>query len=230
MKVGVWALGLYPLVRVLWPIWREGFFGGGLGADPIQRVLDHTGWWTIIFLITTLAVTPARRITGRNELIKLRRLLGLFAFFYATLHFSIYVGLDQFFGWDFILEDIVERPFITFGFLAWVVLLALAVTSTRGWIRRLGKGWTRLHRLVYLAGLLGVIHYYWRVKADTRAPAVFAAIFVALMLLRLRWPAPKSNAPPRREPGGASGRSVGAGAGSIPRTGHPSGGPRSPGS
>lgn len=199
LKLLVWGLGLYPLVRIAVPVAREGVFG--LGADPVQRVLDHTGWWTLSFLMITLAVTPVRRMTGRNELIKLRRPLGLFAFFYATLHFGIYIGLDQFFGWSFILEDIAERPFITVGFAAWVTLLALAFTSTKGWIRRLGKRWTLLHRGVYLAGLLGVIHYYWRVKADTRAPLVFAGIFAILMLLRLR---ARQKKPRRGEPGGAS--------------------------
>lgn len=183
LKTLVWILGLFPLARVAWWL-RDGLFG--LGANPIERLLHHTGWWALVLLLVTLAVTPLRRLTGRNELIRLRRPLGLFAFFYATLHLGIYVGLDQIFGWAFILEDVAERPFITVGFAAWLLLLPLAVTSTRGWIRRLGKAWTRLHRLVYLAAVLGVIHFYWRVKADTRLPLVFAAVFLVLMALRIR--------------------------------------------
>lgn len=188
LKAGVWVLGLFPLARVAWWL-RGGPYG--LGANPIERVLHHSGWWTLALLLVTLAVTPVRRLTGRNELIKLRRPLGLFAFFWATVHFSIYTGLDQGFAWSFILEDVIERPFITVGFAAWVVLLLLAVTSTRGWIRRLGRRWTLLHRGAYLAAVLGVVHFYWRVKADTREPLIFAAVFVALMLLRARWPRPR---------------------------------------
>lgn len=184
LKAGVWGIGLFPLARVAW--WtREGVYG--LGANPIERVLHHTGWWALALLLLSLAVTPLRRITGRNELIKLRRPLGLFAFFWATVHLGVYVGLDQIFAWDFIVEDVVERPFITIGVAAWLTLLPLALTSTQGWIRRLGRRWTRLHYGVYLAAVLGMIHYYWRVRADTREPLVFAALFVALMALRMRW-------------------------------------------
>lgn len=184
LKIGVWALGLFPLARVAWWV-REGVYG--LGANPIERVLHHSGWWTLALLLMALMITPLRRITRRNELIKLRRPLGLFAFFWATVHLGIYLGLDQLFDWEFIVEDVVERPFITVGMAAWIVLLPLALTSTRGWIRRLGRRWGLLHRAVYLAALLGVIHYYWRVKADTREPLIFAAVFVAVMALRMRW-------------------------------------------
>lgn len=184
LKLGVWGIGLFPAARVAW--WaREGVYG--LGANPIERVLHHTGWWALALLLLTLAVTPLRRITGRNELIKVRRPLGLFAFFWATTHLGIYLGLDQLFAWDFIVEDVVERPFITVGAAAWLTLLPLAVTSTRGWIRRLGRRWTLLHRGIYLATALGIIHYYWRVRADTREPLIFAALLVAAMALRMRW-------------------------------------------
>lgn len=184
LRALVWGLGLFPLARVAW--WtREGIYG--LGANPIERVLHHTGWWALSLLLVTLAISPARWLTGRNELIKLRRPLGLFAFFWATVHLGIYLGLDQLFAWEFILEDVLERPFITVGVAAWLILLTLAVTSTRGWIRRLGRRWTLLHRGIYLAAPLGVIHYYWRVRADTREPLIFAAIFAALMALRLAW-------------------------------------------
>jgi sulfoxide reductase heme-binding subunit YedZ len=186
LKVGVWGLGLFPLAQVAWWL-RDGLIG--LGANPIEKILLHSGWWTLVLLMATLAITPLRRVTGRNELVKLRRPMGLFAFFWATMHLGIYLGLDQFFEWRFIWEDIAERPFITVGFTAWLILLSLAFTSTRGWIRRLGRKWTLLHRGAYLAGLLGIIHFYWKVKADTREPLIFAAVFVGLMALRMRWTA-----------------------------------------
>lgn len=197
LKAIVWLLGLYPLGRVAWWL-RDGLIG--LGANPIERVLHHTGWWALVLVLATLAVTPLRRITGRNELVKLRRPLGLFAFFYATVHLGIYIGLDQVFAWTYILEDVAERPFITVGALAWILLLPLALTSTRGWIRRLGRRWTLLHRLIYAVAVLGIIHFYWRVKADTRVPLLFAAVFVALMVLRMSWTR-RTNATTPRRPG-----------------------------
>lgn len=184
LKGLVWALGLLPLARVAWWL-REGVYG--LGANPIERVIHHSGWWTLTLLLVTLLVTPLRRVTGRNDLIRLRRPLGLFAFFWATVHLGLYVGLDQLFAWGYIIEDVVERPFITVGFAAWLVLLPLAVTSTRGWIRRLGRRWSLLHRGIYVAAVLGMVHFYWRVRADTSEPLIFAAAFVALMALRMRW-------------------------------------------
>lgn len=184
LKAGVWTLGLFPLAQVAWWL-REGVFG--LGANPVEKVLHHSGWWALALLLVTLAVTPFRRLTGLNELIKLRRPLGLFAFFWASVHLAIYLGLDQLFDWTFIAEDIAERPFITVGFAAWLILAPLAITSTRGWIRRLGKRWSLLHRSIYLAMLLGLVHYYWKVRADSGEPLVFAALFVALLALRMRW-------------------------------------------
>lgn len=158
---------------------------GRLGANPIEEITHRTGWWALLLLTSTLAVTPMRRLTRRHELIRYRRLLGLFAFFYGTLHFLTYLVLDQFFAWSYILEDIVDRPFITVGFTAWLILVVLAVTSTRGWIRRLGKRWQRLHRLVYASALLGGLHYFWKVKADTREPLVFLTIIGVLLVVRL---------------------------------------------
>jgi methionine sulfoxide reductase heme-binding subunit len=184
LRAAAWALGLYPLARAAWWL-RDGL--RGLGANPIERILHHTGWWALILLLIALAVTPLRRITGLNQLARLRRPLGLFAFFYATLHLAIYVGLDQFFAWAFIMEDLLERPFITVGFLAWFLLLPLALTSNRASIIRLGRRWVLLHKLVYLAAPLAVIHYFWRVRADTRAPLLFAATLVVLMALRIPW-------------------------------------------
>ncbi len=145
------------------------------------------GDWTLVFLLLSLSVTPLRRITGWNRIIKVRRLLGLFAFFYASLHFLVYLGLDQGFAWSFIVEDVMDRPFITVGFTALILLLPLALTSTRGWIRRLGKRWRRLHRLVYVAAGLGVVHFYWKVKADTFWPLVAGGILAVLLLARLPW-------------------------------------------
>jgi len=130
----------------------------------------------------TLTVTPVRQITGLGWLIKLRRMLGLFAFFYASLHFAIYLGLDQFFAFDYILEDIAERPYITVGFAALLILIPLAVTSTKRMVKRMGgRRWSRLHKLVYLAAALGVLHFLWLVKADVRGPAIFAGLLAALL-------------------------------------------------
>jgi sulfoxide reductase heme-binding subunit YedZ len=160
------------------------FFRDRLGANPIEETMHRLGWWGLVFLTLSLAVTPVRRITRWNRLVRYRRFVGLTGFAYLTLHFLSYVVLDQFFAWSYILEDIVERPFILSGFVAWLLLVPLAVTSTRGWIRRLGSRWTKLHRLVYVAGLAGVLHYYWKVKADTQEPLVFALIVLLLLLLR----------------------------------------------
>jgi sulfoxide reductase heme-binding subunit YedZ len=157
---------------------------GDLTANPLELLTNWTGYTTLVLVMVTLAVTPVRRLTGWNGVIRLRRLIGLFAFFYACIHFSIYIGLDIFFDWGRIIEDILLRPYITVGFTAFVLLIPLALTSTKGWIRRLGKRWQKLHRLIYAVGALGVLHYYWKVKADTREPLVFAAIFIVLILLR----------------------------------------------
>lgn len=184
IKLGVWALALLP-AGVLG--WRA--FHGDLGANPIEEITHETGWWALFLLLAALSVTPIRRITGWHRVIRFRRLIGLFAFFYATLHFLTYLVLDQFFAFGYILEDIAERPFITVGFAAWLILLSLAATSTRGWIRRLGRNWQRLHRLAYAAAALGGIHFYWKVKADTREPLIFLTVLAVLLALRLpdRW-------------------------------------------
>jgi sulfoxide reductase heme-binding subunit YedZ len=180
LKPAVFLAALSPFAYL---IWRAVM--GQLGANPIEQVELVTGRWTLRLLMITLAVTPLRRLTAWHEVIRLRRMLGLFAFFYATLHFTTYVGIDQFFAWGFILKDIGKRPFITVGFAAFVLLVPLALTSTKGWIRRLGRGWQRLHRLVYLSAVGGVVHYYWKVKADTRDPLFYAAILTALLAVRL---------------------------------------------
>jgi sulfoxide reductase heme-binding subunit YedZ len=178
-KAGVWIAALTPAAWLAWRAARR-----DLGANPIEELALATGWWALFLLTLTLAVTPVRRITGINRVIRFRRLVGLFAFFYATLHFLTYVVLDQFFAFEYIVEDVIERPFITVGFVAWLILLALAVTSTRGWIRKLGRRWRKLHRFLYVAAGLGSLHYLWKVKADTREPLLFIVVLAVLLMLR----------------------------------------------
>ncbi len=170
---------------------------GDLGANPLERVTDVTGEWGLRLLLLTLAVTPLRRLTGWAWPVRLRRMLGLFAFFYASLHFLTWVWLDQELSWGKIVADIAERPFVTVGFTAWLLMLPLAITSNRAMMRRLGRNWQRLHRLVYLCGLLGVLHYIWLVKADLLEPLVYAALLA--LLLAARWRPKRSN----RAPSGA---------------------------
>lgn len=179
LKAGVWALGLLPIG---WIGWR--FSQNGLGANPVEALLHLAGRWALVFLLITLAVTPIRRLTRWNRIVKVRRPLGLFAFFYLCLHLFTYVGLDQLFAMEYIVEDVVERPYITVGFAAFLLLVPLAITSTRGWIRRLGRRWQLLHRLVYPATALGILHFYWQVKADTFWPLVATAVLAVLLLLR----------------------------------------------
>jgi len=176
----VWTGGLTPFA-----ILGIRFLQDQFGANPIETLTHWSGKSALVLLLASLAITPARRITRRNELIKARRPLGLFAFFYALLHFLVYAVLDQGLALTYVAEDIAERPFILAGFTALVILTPLAVTSTKGWIRRLAKNWTRLHRGVYVAAGLGVLHFTWGVKADLREPLIFASVLGVLMLLRL---------------------------------------------
>ena len=176
-KILVFTLCLIPLGVLLWHAKQN-----ELGANPIEFITHATGDWTIRFLIITLAVTPARKLLGLPQLIRFRRMLGLFAFFYGSLHFLTYFWLDKFFDFGEIAKDVVKRPFITAGFTAFVLLIPLAVTSTAGWIRRLGgKSWRALHRLIYVSAIAGVVHYYWLVKSDIRLP-LFYGTLVALLL------------------------------------------------
>jgi sulfoxide reductase heme-binding subunit YedZ len=198
-KTAAWIAALAPLGLL---VWRA--LTGGLGANPIEAVIHQTGWWTLALLTVTLAISPLRRLSGWNAIIRFRRLIGLFTFFYATLHMLSYVAIDQFFAFEFILEDIAERPFITAGFAGWLILLALAATSTRRWIQRLGRNWQRLHRLVYLAAGLGVLHFFWRVKADTLEPLIFAAVIGLLLVVRLFGRRPPKRAMQLPSPGPAS--------------------------
>lgn len=173
----VWMLCLAPLAYLTWLAWKS-----DLGANPIERVEHFTGDWTLRLIVATLAITPLRKLLRLPELIRFRRLIGLFAFFYACLHFLAYVGLDQFFDMAAIWKDIAKRPYVTAGFTGFLAMIPLAVTSTVGWIRRLGgKRWQRLHRLIYLTAIAGVIHYYWLVKSDVRLP-VFYGVLVVLEL------------------------------------------------
>jgi methionine sulfoxide reductase heme-binding subunit len=181
IKVALFVAALAPVVWLGWGTWA-----GALGANPIETITHETGTWTLRFLVLTLAITPLRRITGWNDLIRLRRMLGLFAFFYGTLHLLTYLWLDQFFDWAGIVKDVSKRPFITAGATAFVVMLPLALTSTAGMIRRLGgRAWRRLHRLVYLAAAAGVVHYWWLVKADIRRPRNYAIVVAALLAYRI---------------------------------------------
>jgi methionine sulfoxide reductase heme-binding subunit len=181
-KPGLFLVCLIPLCDL---IWRGA--SGTLGANPVEALIHGTGDWTLRLLLITLAATPLRQMTGWAWLIRYRRMLGLFAFFYAVLHLTAYVWLDQFFAWHVILEDILKRPYITVGFAAFLLLVPLAVTSTRGWIRTLGPRWKRLHRAVYLTALLGVIHYIWLVKADLLKPLIYAVILAVLLACRVSW-------------------------------------------
>jgi sulfoxide reductase heme-binding subunit YedZ len=208
LKPVIWVLGLAPF---FWGI--GGFFRGALGANPIEALLHLGGRWGLVFLLLGLAVSPVRRLTGWAPIIKVRRLLGLFAFFYAAFHFAVYLVLDQGLAWSYILEDIADRPFITVGFASMVLLLPLAVTSTRGWIRRLGRQWQRLHRLVYPAAGLAVLHFFWNAKADTFWPLVAAGILALLLFLRVPVWLERSSVGKGRGPVGRSGR----GGSGIPR-------------
>jgi sulfoxide reductase heme-binding subunit YedZ len=179
LKVVLWLAALAPGVWLV-----AGLFRGWLGANPIEKLTHVTGMTTLVLLLVTLSVTPLRRLTGWNSVIRLRRPLGLFAFFYAASHFSIWFVFDMVFDPQRMLADIIERPFITVGFTAFVILMPLAATSTKGWIRRLGKKWTKLHRGVYVAAALGVVHFYWLVKADTRLPILLGVCLAVLLALR----------------------------------------------
>jgi sulfoxide reductase heme-binding subunit YedZ len=161
-------------------------YHGQLTANPVEYIQHFTGDWTLRFLLFTLSVTPLRKLLNVPDLIRFRRMLGLFAFTYVCLHFLTYIGPDQSFDLGGMWKDVVKRPFVTVGFLGFVLLIPLALTSTKGWIRRLGgKRWQALHRLIYVTALCGVIHYYWLVKSDHRLPLLYAAILAVLLLYRL---------------------------------------------
>ena len=179
IKPTVFVLCLLPLAWLVFALLSD-----RLGANPIEALTRETGEWTLRFLLITLCMTPLRKAKGWRWPIRIRRMLGLFAFFYGCMHLTTYLWLDQFFDWGEIGRDILKRPFITVGMLAFVLLVPLAVTSTNAMMRRLGRNWARLHQLVYVIPALGVLHFWWLVKADVREPLVYALLFLALMLLR----------------------------------------------
>jgi sulfoxide reductase heme-binding subunit YedZ len=181
IKSAVFAACLIPLARLAWL-----GFHNRLGANPIENITHSTGWWTLAFLMITLSVTPLRRLLNLSWLLRLRRTLGLYAFFYGSLHFTTYFWLDQFFDWGEIVKDIGKRPFITIGFSAFVLLVPLAVTSTNAMVKRLGaRRWQLLHRLVYAIAALGVLHFWWLVKKDITEPFIFACLLALLLIIRL---------------------------------------------
>jgi len=184
VKAVLWPLCLAPLAILLLSVFEA--WGFSLGANPEEEILHRLGKWGLKFLLITLAITPVRRWTKLNWLVRFRRLLGLFAFFYVLLHFLTYLVLDQGLDLPSVMEDIAKRPYITIGMTALVLLLPLAATSTRGMMRRLGRRWKTLHSLVYGIGVLGVWHFYWQVKLDTLEPTIYAIILAVLLGSRFR--------------------------------------------
>ena len=181
LKPAVFVVALIPLAMLVWNALHD-----GLGANPVEAITFETGEWGLRFLLITLSVTPLRRITGWPVLVRLRRMLGLFAFFYICLHFLTYLTLDAFFDLDYILEDITDRTYITLGFSSFLLLIALAATSTDAMVRRLGgRRWRLLHKLAYAAALGGVLHFLWLVKVDLREPLIYLGILLVLFLARV---------------------------------------------
>jgi sulfoxide reductase heme-binding subunit YedZ len=183
VKPALFILSCVPLARLAF-----GFYKNDLGANPVEFLEHSTGDWAIRLILVTLSITPLRKVAGLPALARFRRMLGLFAFFYAFLHFFVYLFFDQQFDLMGILADIGKRRFITVGFLAWVCLATLATTSTAGWINRMGvRRWQKLHKLVYLSGVAAVFHYYWLVKSDIRLPVLYGAILAVLFIARTPW-------------------------------------------
>ena len=180
LKPGVFLLCSPPFLVLAKAVYEQ-----DLGANPIQTLNHASGIWTLRLLLVTLSMTPLRQLSGWSGWIRFRRMLGLFTFFYAALHFLSWAWLDQQFHWSSILEDVLERPYITVGFAAFVLLIPLALTSNRYSIRKLKRRWQALHKLVYLIGILGVLHYLWLVKADTLEPLIYLGILVFLLAFRL---------------------------------------------
>lgn len=196
------ALALAPLAELCWRVWHV--FSGAdidaLGADPVSAIEHLLGLWALRLLLLTLAITPLRQLTGLAVLIRFRRMLGLYAFAYASLHLAAYLVLDLGGYWAQIAEEIVKRPYITVGFAAWLLLVPLALTSTQGWMRRLGRRWSRLHMLIYPIAILAVLHFWWIVKSDIREPLLYALILAALLGWRVwrAWRKPRNTAPVRK--------------------------------
>lgn len=181
VKAALFLIALIPLAKLI-----IGGLDDGLGANPIEKITRSTGYWTLTLLMVTLTITPLRKLTGWLWLTRTRRMLGLFAFFYASLHFLTYLVLDQFFDWDSIAKDIIKRPYITIGFPSFLLLIPLAITSNNALIKKLGgKRWRWLHRLVYVVAIGGVVHYWWLVKKDLTNPITFAAVLAVLLGFRV---------------------------------------------
>ena len=176
----VLLLGLMPFCFLVWDS-----VTGGLSVNPVEDITHRTGDWALRFILVALAVTPVRWISGWNSIIRYRRMVGLLAFFYASLHFSTYIVFDHFFDVSSIFEDVAERKYVTAGFVGFVLMLPLAITSTQGWIRRLGKRWALLHRLIYVVAIAGVVHFLWLVKLENSEPLVYAAVLAVLLGSRL---------------------------------------------
>ena len=181
-RFGKPLLFIVCLLPLVWLTYKALFLG--LGANPIEKISRYTGDWTLRLLLITLAVTPLRILAGVS-LVKYRRMLGLFTFFYVCLHFLNWLVIDNFFDVDSMIKDVMKHPYVTVGFAAFVLLVPLAVTSTNAMIKRLGKNWKRLHQAVYVIAVLGVLHYLWLVKADNREPLIYIAILVALLAVRV---------------------------------------------
>ena len=182
IKAVLFVLCLVPFAHLVWGVAYD-----ALGANPVEAVTHSTGWWTLFLLCATLSVTPLRRATGAHWLQRLRRMLGLYAFFYATLHFITYIWLDQWFDLAAIAKDVLKRPYITVGFTAFLLLIPLAATSTHAMQRRLGRNWQRVHRFIYLIAVFGVLHFWWLVKRDVTEPAIFGLVVAGLLGVRLYW-------------------------------------------
>lgn len=199
LKVAVFVACVGPVARLVWKALHD-----ALGANPIEVITRSTGTWTLVLLLATLSVTPVRKLTGWLDVIRFRRMLGLFAFFYVSLHFLTYIWLDKFFDLQQVAKDVYKRPFITAGFTGFMLLIPLAVTSTRGMIRRLGgRHWQNLHRLIYASAVAGVVHYVWLVKADVRVPLIYGSVlsvllaYRAVLWLKPSWPTRRHTTPPR---------------------------------
>lgn len=186
-KVFLFLLCITPAACLGWFAYQQ-----NLGANPVEYITHFTGDWTIRFICITLAVTPLRGLLNQPQLIRFRRMFGLFAFFYGTLHFTTWFCLDKWFDWNEMLKDIAKRPFITVGFAGFILMAPLAVTSTAGWVRRLGYArWQRLHRLIYVTAIAAVVHYYWLVKSDVRLPLMYGSIIAVLFAYRIaKWKRP----------------------------------------
>lgn len=188
-RAAAWALGLYPAAMLAYAILHA-----KLGANPVEYLEHFTGLWALRLLLVCLAMTPLRRYTKRSEAIQIRRLLGLWAYVWASVHFAIYLTFDLEWSMRELGADLLKRTYITLGFSAWLLLLPLALTSTRGWQRRLKRRWVQLHKLIYPAALLAGVHFFWLVKSDVREPLLYLAIYAALMLMRIRWGATRDRA------------------------------------